>query len=433
MKLDGIQGLLKAPGPDITGPSTKPLPHSLVHRLDGAALARLAFSFSTLCAGLSRFRSRAPAQRPAEGAMPLLRRLERLPRLEGWAAAAAACRLRKTHSSVKGQLETESEAKLQKQICQVVLEHFEKEYSKELGEEWNSVREVLTTPQWWQYAVLLNKFNFSSEVENDLRSKGYHLLFPRSTSCFQQSFKCYVSRTPGRFPAQKHRAGKLKEYYLLNAASVLSVLALEVEKGEKVLDMCSAPGGKSIATLQYAWPGLLHCNEYDHLRSRWLKQTLESFIPESLMHLVTLSQLDGRQIGNLQPGGFDKVLVDAPCSNDRSWLFSSNTQQATLRLAQRKVLSAVQIELLRSAIKALRPGGSLVYSTCTLSKAENSDVVTHILDSCNNVLPMDLHTLASSASHEFTFASGVQQHELLVLPERGKAWGPMYISKLKKI
>ncbi|XP_044298359.1 tRNA (cytosine(34)-C(5))-methyltransferase, mitochondrial isoform X2 [Varanus komodoensis] len=274
---------------------------------------------------------------------------------------------------------------LRKQICQVVLDHFEKQYSKELGEAWNSVREVLTTPQWWQYAVLLNKFNFSSAVENDLLSKGYRLLFPRTSPSFLQSLKCYITSTPGRFPAQKHRAG------------------------------------------------LLHCNEYDYLRSCWLKQTLESFIPESQMSLVTVSQLDGRQIGNLQLGGFDKVLVDAPCSNDRSWLFSSDSQRATLRLAQRKVLSAVQTQLLRSAIKVLRPGGSLVYSTCTLSKAENSDVITNILDSCSNVQPMDMQALASSASQEFALASGVQQHELLVLPEKGKAWGPMYISKLKKI
>ncbi|XP_061485700.1 LOW QUALITY PROTEIN: tRNA (cytosine(34)-C(5))-methyltransferase, mitochondrial [Rhineura floridana] len=351
-------------------------------------------------------------------------------------ASTAACQLRKTYSSVTEQLETKSESKLQKQICQVVLDHFEKQYSKELGEAWDSsqyfiLRQVLSTPLCWQYAVLLNKFNFSSEVENDLHLKGYHLLFPETSSCYQQSFKCYISSTPGRFPAQKHRAGKLKEYYLLNAASVLAVLALEVKSGEKVLDMCAAPGGKLIATLQYARPGLLHANEYDSLRSHWLKQTLESFIPEPLMSLVTLSQLDGRQIGNLQPEGFDKVLVDAPCSNDR--LFCSDIQPATLRLAQRKVLSAIQIQVLRSAIKPLRPGGSLVYSTCTLSKAENSDVITYIRNSYNNVLPVDMSALASSTSQEFTLASGVQQHELLVLPERGKAWGPMYIYKFKKV
>ncbi|KAH0624950.1 hypothetical protein JD844_032901 [Phrynosoma platyrhinos] len=239
-------------------------------------------------------------------------------------------------------LETKSETKLQKRICQVVLDQFDKQYSKELGESWNSVREVLIAPQCWQYAALLNKFSNSSEVEDNLHLKGYHLLFPETSS-----FKCYIRSIPGRFPAQRHRAGKLKEYYLLNAASLLAVMALEVENGEKVLDMCAAPGGKSIATLQCAWPGLLLSNECDNLRLHWLKQTLESFIPESVMNIVTLSQWDGRQIGNLQPERFDKVLVDAPCSNDRSWLFSSDIQQATLRLAQRKLLSAVQIELLR--------------------------------------------------------------------------------------
>ncbi|KAG8136675.1 hypothetical protein E2320_005240 [Naja naja] len=329
----------------------------------------------------------------------------------------AARRHRKErYSSARSQKESTSERKLQKQICQIVLNHFEKQYSEELGGAWNSVRNVLTTPQYWQYAVLLNKFSCSSEMESYLCLKNYRLLFTRPSSSFPQSLKCYISDTPGKFPAQKHKDGQLKPYYLLNAASLLAVLALEVKDGENVLDM---------------W--LLQSNEYDNLRFHWLKQTLESFIPESLMSLITVSLNDGREIGNLQPEKFDKILVDAPCSNDRSWLFSSDTQRATLHLAQRKLLSAVQIQLLRSAIKALRPGGYLVYSTCTLSKAENNDVINHILDSCSNVLPVDLHTLLTSVSKEFSFAANVQQHELLVLPERGKAWGPMYISKLKKI
>ncbi|XP_048350889.1 tRNA (cytosine(34)-C(5))-methyltransferase, mitochondrial isoform X2 [Sphaerodactylus townsendi] len=265
------------------------------------------------------------------------------------------------------------------------------------------------------------------------RSWEKHGIQSESLSCFRQSFKCYIPSIPGRFPAQKHRAGRLKEYYLLNAASILAVMALDIENEEKVLDMCAAPGGKSIVTLQYACPGLLQSNEYDNLRSNWLRNTLESFIPESLMNLVIISQLDGRQIGNLQPERFDKILVDAPCSNDRSWLFSSDIQQATARLARRKELSSVQIQLLRSAIKALRPGGSLVYSTCTLSKAENSDMITHTLNTCNNVLPVDISTLARAVSKEFSLSSDLQQHEFLILPEMGKAWGPMYISKLKKI
>ncbi|XP_074755634.1 tRNA (cytosine(34)-C(5))-methyltransferase, mitochondrial isoform X3 [Athene noctua] len=244
------------------------------------------------------------------------------------------------------QLENKTKGKLQKQICQVALDHFEKQYTTELGEAWASVRDVLTYPLCWQYAILLNKFSPSAELENTLRVKGYHPAFPGSLPCLPASFKCYIRRTPGRFPAQKHQAGKLKEYYLLNAASLLPVLALEVKDGEDVLDLCAAPGGKSVATLQCASPGQFHCNEHDDLRSRWLKQTIESFIPDPLINLIMVSKLDGRHIGDLKPELYDKVLVDAPCSNDRSWLFSSDIRQATLRLIQRKELPYLQFQLL---------------------------------------------------------------------------------------
>ncbi|NWQ97093.1 NSUN3 protein, partial [Burhinus bistriatus] len=330
-------------------------------------------------------------------------------------------------------LENKTKGKLQKQICQVVLDHFEKQYTMELGDTWTSVRDILTYPLCWQYAVLLNKFSQSTELENILRVKGYHPAFQGPLPYLPASLKCYIRRTPGRFPAQKHQAGKLKEYYLLNAASLLPVLALEVKDGEDVLDLCAAPGGKSVAILQCASPGNFHCNEYDDLRSRWLKQTIESFIPNPLINLIMVSKLDGRQIGDLKPELYDKVLVDAPCSNDRSWLFSSDIQQATLRLIQRKELSSLQFQLIRSAIKALRPGGSLVYSTCTLSKAENSDVINLILNSCSSVVPVDISEIAKAVSQEFTFLNGTQQHELLVLPGKGRAWGPMYVAKLQKM
>uniref|UniRef100_A0A8C5SZD3 NOP2/Sun RNA methyltransferase 3 n=1 Tax=Malurus cyaneus samueli TaxID=2593467 RepID=A0A8C5SZD3_9PASS len=330
-------------------------------------------------------------------------------------------------------LEKKTKGTPEKQICQVVLDHFEKQYTTELGAAWSSVRDVLTSPWCWQHAVLLNRFSQCPGLESSLAVQGYHPAFPAALPYLPAAFRCYIRRAPGRFPAQKHQAGKLKEYYLLNAASLLPVLALEVKDGEDVLDLCAAPGGKSIAILQCACPGHFHCNEYDDLRSRWLERTIESFIPDPLINLIMVSKLDGRQIGHLKPGLYDKVLVDAPCSNDRSWLFSGDPQQAVLRLMQRKELSSLQFQLLRSAIKALRPGGSLVYSTCTLSRAENSDVISLILDSCRNVIPVDISEMAKGVSQEFTFFSGTRQHELLVLPEKGRAWGPMYIAKLKKI
>ncbi|XP_024614954.1 tRNA (cytosine(34)-C(5))-methyltransferase, mitochondrial isoform X2 [Neophocaena asiaeorientalis asiaeorientalis] len=243
-------------------------------------------------------------------------------------------------------LKAKSERKVAKQICKVVLDHFEKEYSRELGDAWHTVRDILTSPSCWQYAVLLNRFNYPFELEKDLHLKGYHSLFQGSLPYYPKSMKCYLSRTPHRMPSERHQIGNLKKYYLLNAASLLPVLALELRDGEKVLDLCAGPGGKSIALLQCAYPGYLHCNEYDSLRLRWLRQTLESFIPQPLVNVIEVSELDGREMGDAQPETFDKVLVDAPCSNDRSWLFSSDSQNAACRISQRRNLPLLQIELL---------------------------------------------------------------------------------------
>ncbi|XP_068963303.1 tRNA (cytosine(34)-C(5))-methyltransferase, mitochondrial [Petaurus breviceps papuanus] len=244
-------------------------------------------------------------------------------------------------------LKPQAERKLTKQICKVVLDHFEKQYIKELGDSWITVRDILTSPAYWQYAVLFNRFSYPFELEKDLYLKRYHTLLQGYFPYCPKSLICYINTIPGQIPSERHQFGKLKGYYLLNAASLLPVLALELQNGERILDMCAAPGGKSIALLQCANPAYFHCNEYDSGRSRWLKQTLESFIPRPLTNIIKVSELDGREIGDTQPEMFDKVLVDAPCSNDRSWLFSSDIQKASYRLNQRNELPIMQMELLR--------------------------------------------------------------------------------------
>ncbi|KAK7823350.1 hypothetical protein U0070_007692 [Myodes glareolus] len=244
-------------------------------------------------------------------------------------------------------LKAKSDGKLAKQLCRVVLDQFDKQYSKELGDSWSTVRDVLVSPSLWQYAVLFNRFNYPLELEKDLHLRGYHTILPGSLSYYPKSMKCYLSRSPDRMPSERHQAGSLKKYYLLNAASLLPVLALEPSDGETVLDLCAAPGGKSVALLQCASPGYLLCNEYDSLRVRWLRQTLESFIPQPLINVIKVSELDGREMGDAQPETFDKVLVDAPCSNDRSWLFSADPQKAAYRMHQRNNLPVLQVELLR--------------------------------------------------------------------------------------
>lgn len=171
-----------------------------------------------------------------------------------------------------------------------------------------SSRAVLLDPSSWQYGVMLNRFSTVSDVTQILHSQGFStlqpqtevsaltrdhpskvpdsrpkagkdsfspsptdlpvqpdgnsqapaedpqsqpsLLFPRS------SLQCYIHPQPVRFPSQPHRPGQLKQYYLLNAASLLPVLALHVRDGERILDLCSAPGGKALAIMQSATPGM---------------------------------------------------------------------------------------------------------------------------------------------------------------------------------
>uniref|UniRef100_UPI0037E89704 tRNA (cytosine(34)-C(5))-methyltransferase, mitochondrial n=1 Tax=Semicossyphus pulcher TaxID=241346 RepID=UPI0037E89704 len=330
--------------------------------------------------------------------------------------------------------------KKQRPSCQFVLDHFDEQYSKELGDLWASARTVLLDPNSWQYGVMLNRFSAVTDITEILQIKGFSSLLLQTDLQSEHSLRlphstlqCYIHPYPLRFPSQAHRPGQLKQYYLLNAASLLPVLALQVRDGEKVLDLCSAPGGKAVAMMQCATPALLCCNEPDPHRRDWLSRTLESFLPHSLNSRVIVSAQDGRSFGQSEAGTYDKVLVDAPCSNDRSWLYSSSSQQGEQRLKERARLPALQAQLLRSALSAVRPGGVVVYSTCTLSSSENYTVVETVLNDCPEAEPEDLwEEIAIPLSKYFTFSPAHPDLGILVVPQPGKTWGPMFLSRIRR-
>lgn len=406
--------------------------------------------------------------------------------------------------------------KKERSLCQEVLDSFDQQYSRELGDLWASARAVLLDPHSWQYGVMLNRYSAVTDITQILQAQGFSILLPQTdvstllckgtstvsnskhptekdslspphyvpggpshesplisdSTChalgqdFQSesshnlprpSLQCYIHPCPLRFPSQAHRPGQLKQYYLLNAASLLPVLALQVRDGEKVLDLCSAPGGKAVAIMQCATPGLLCCNEPDPHRREWLAKTLESFLPLSLNSRVIVSAQDGRSFGQSEAGTYDKALVDAPCSNDRSWLYSCSSQQGDQRLKERARLPALQAQLLKSALSAVRPGGVVVYSTCTLSSSENYTVVETVLNDCPEAEPEDLwEEIAVPLSKYFAFSpahpghGGETLHKLsllpqngnvssyrhrlgiLVVPQPGKTWGPMFLSRIRR-
>ncbi|XP_048052925.1 tRNA (cytosine(34)-C(5))-methyltransferase, mitochondrial isoform X1 [Megalobrama amblycephala] len=349
------------------------------------------------------------------------------------------CTVTYTVSGLNTRLAAQCKSKPQRQVCKTVLKHFDAQYSEELGEQWWSARDVLLNPLSWQYGVLLNRFSDLANLRQCLTALGYTNLLPQTCPESQSHtthmpLQCFIHRDPVRIPTQGHHSGWLKQYYLLNAASLLPVLTLNVKEGENVLDLCAAPGGKSLAILQAATPGLLHSNELDKHRYDWLLKTLESYFPPTLRRLLSVTHLDGRSIGSMRPGAYDKVLVDAPCSNDRSWLYTPDTHQGEMWLKERTQLPLLQKELLCSALAAVRPGGVVVYSTCTMSQAENQSVVEAVLASYQGVELLDLdQQLIDSLSDHFYFAHLRPSVGQLVIPQKGKTWGPMYVSQLRRI
>ena len=176
---------------------------------------------------------------------------------------------------------------------------------------------------------------------------------------------------PGRHPY--HHAGV---FYSQEPSASSAAPLLGVRPGMRVLDLCAAPGGKSsqlAAALQGR--GVLVSNEYVAARAEILKSNLERM---GVSNAVVLNETPAR-IAEALPEFFDRVLVDAPCSGEGMF---RKEEAAVTDWSQQTVemCAARQAEILDNAARLLRPGGRLVYSTCTFAPEENEQTVAAFLD-----------------------------------------------------
>ena len=180
-----------------------------------------------------------------------------------------------------------------------------------------------------------------------------------------------------------HEAGV---YYLQEASAMAPVALLDPQPGEKVCDLCAAPGGKTTQIAgRMLGQGFLLCNEINPKRAKILSRNIERMaVPNALV-----TNEHPERLAQKYPGFFDRVLVDAPCSGEgmfrKEEAAVTDWSQETVEMCARR-----QAEILHSAARLVRPGGRLVYSTCTFAPEEDEQAVEAFLSAHPEFIPEEV-------------------------------------------
>lgn len=225
----------------------------------------------------------------------------------------------------------------------------------------------------------------------------------------------------------------LLDFYIMDPASVIVARSLDVRSGDRVLDMCAAPGGKTLVLAEaLGGEGELIANEISEGRRERLTKVIQQYVPREARDHIWVKGVDGVRFGLKEPGSFDRILLDAPCSGERH-LLENQKEYDTWTVKRTKGLAQRQYALICGALLALKPGGRLVYSTCALSPLENDDVVKKFLKKKGDqihVLPVE-EVFSQTARALGSIAYEKTEYGLSFLPDRC-GFGPMYFSVFQR-
>ncbi len=275
----------------------------------------------------------------------------------------------------------------EKERFPMLPEQFLQRMQEMLGAEYDAFLESFSVPKYQALRINTLKKNEQGENPTDPVQQALAL---KKVSWAANGYYYESDKTPGKHPY--HEAGM---YYIQEPSAMAPVTLLAVRPGEKILDLCAAPGGKSTQiAAELQGQGLLVCNEIHPARAKILSENIERM---GVVNACVTNETP-KHLAELFPEYFDRILVDAPCSGEG--MFRKNEAACEEWSPENVELCGDrQDEILDCAAVMLRPGGRLVYSTCTFAPKENEGSISRFIERHPefHIVPIDKECLFADA------------------------------------
>ncbi len=217
---------------------------------------------------------------------------------------------------------------------------------------------------------------------------------------------------------------KLIEPYYMDRASVLAASQLPLENAGKILDMCAAPGGKSLVlALGMEKDAYLVSNDRSAPRRNRLINVLNSSLEKSIRERIKVTGYDSSKWSLYEKDVYDRILLDAPCSSERH-VFNDPKALGIWGTGRPKQLAILQFAMLAAALDAVKTGGYILYSTCSVNPAENNGVIEKLFEKRKGRV--------EEISTDVPYAEKLP-HGSIIMPDISDGLGPLYFCLLRRI
>jgi 16S rRNA C967 or C1407 C5-methylase (RsmB/RsmF family) len=272
-----------------------------------------------------------------------------------------------------------------------------------------------------EFSFRINRHKAGIEAIDELKKEGYN---PKRVDW---SEFVYTLPIEDRKKITKSKPYTQNKIYIQNLSSIIAANSLDIDEDDWVLDLAAAPGGKSLIFSEKAKK--VSAVEPDKKRFFRMKR---NFKEHGAKNIQTYNK-DGRFVYKATGEMFDKVFLDAPCSSEAHIDLDEGITWWNLKRVKR--FSKLQKELIISAFESLKPGGEMIYATCTFSPEENEEVIDFLLNRYDNAEVVEVKLPIDNIQEGITKWDGKEYKDevkkcVRILPK--DAYSGFFFAKIKK-